>query len=332
MGSAYGDNLKGARDVDWKKLTDKLPSATDERSAERRKLLYKQMDANGNGFLSLAETERGVGLILGLDEIAAAKPVMMRAFQVAKKARGSSSKLGADYVERGEEFRQLLLNLRHYFELYAMFNRVDSSDDRRVDFKEFKAAIPELKSWGATGLEDPRKAFDAIDTDGAGMILFDEFASWAINGKLDLLEDDDAAGITATGEPNLALRGVPAGNLAARAAPASKGEPKASMSRPGSARRPRSAQAAPRIMGPPPTWGCSSRFGPSKQAMLMDGGTSLQGSGALPSSRGAAPAPKSLSQASYALSSRACVRSGGSGGGGALASNCSYVLSSASSR
>jgi hypothetical protein len=41
-------------------------------------------------------------------------------------------------------------------------------------------------------VEDPAATFKAIDADGGGMILFDEFAHWAIQNKLDLEDDDDA--------------------------------------------------------------------------------------------------------------------------------------------
>ena len=41
-------------------------------------------------------------------------------------------------------------------------------------------------------IEDPEKEFNAIDENGGGMILFDEFCDWAIWRGLDLEDDEDA--------------------------------------------------------------------------------------------------------------------------------------------
>jgi hypothetical protein len=59
----------------------------------------------------------------------------------------SKSSLGEDFIER-IEFRMLLLYLRQYFELYVMFDEVDTSDDRRVDKAEFDQALGKISSWG----------------------------------------------------------------------------------------------------------------------------------------------------------------------------------------
>jgi hypothetical protein len=74
-----------------------------------------------------------------------------------------------------------------------MFDRIDANDDRRINYQEFLAALSEIKKWGVN-VRDPRAAFDEIDVDAAGLILFDEFANWAISNSLDLEEDDDTEG------------------------------------------------------------------------------------------------------------------------------------------
>ena len=118
--------------------------------------------------------------------------------------------------------------LRQYYELYAMFNRLDTSDDRRIDKDEFKQGAEMVKSWGVTLPDDTDGEFNSIDTDGGGKILFDEvrdtqpnstrlltstspphhhsaspqFAKWGILKALDLEEDDnfDDGGETAKHE------------------------------------------------------------------------------------------------------------------------------------
>ena len=41
-------------------------------------------------------------------------------------------------------------------------------------------------------MSNPRKQFDEADGDGHGMLLFHEFADWAIKKNLDLDDDDNA--------------------------------------------------------------------------------------------------------------------------------------------
>ena len=111
--------------------------------------------------------------------------------QAAKRASGAVEGHAGDYVERSE-FRRLLQCLRSYFELYAMFNRLDTSDDRRLDLNEWRAGCEDLlPKWGVTlsGAEVDF-SFTQVDKNRGGFVLFDEFCEWAIRVKLDL-EDDD---------------------------------------------------------------------------------------------------------------------------------------------
>ena len=179
--------------VDWASVSSKLPVGTDAAAKAARNKLWSTLDMNGNGYVSLAEVDR-LMVVLQLGELAAAKPVLLRAFNASKGIKKSRSKLGDDYVEK-REFRGLLVNLRYYLELFTMFQAVDATGDGRLEYAEFERAVPLLESWGAT-LANPRAGFDAIDTDGHGMILFDEFAAWALRlaaegRELDLEDDDE---------------------------------------------------------------------------------------------------------------------------------------------
>jgi hypothetical protein len=40
-------------------------------------------------------------------------------------------------------------------------------------------------------VDDPEAEFKAIDKNGGGQLLFDEFAEWALKKQLDLEDDDD---------------------------------------------------------------------------------------------------------------------------------------------
>ena len=68
--------------VDWKKLADKLPYGKDVDSKQKRKAMFRRLDPNGNGFLSLSEVDKGI-VDIGLSSIIA-KPVIIRAFNASK--------------------------------------------------------------------------------------------------------------------------------------------------------------------------------------------------------------------------------------------------------
>ena len=168
----------------------KLPIDLSPESKAHRMQLFKQFDPNSNGYLSLAEVDKGIRDILQIEELFDLKPVIMRAFQAAKTSNSKShAKLANDFVEKAE-FRLLFVYLGKYFELWELFDAVDTDDDRRVDLQEFKRAVPLINSWGAK-IADPEKTFREIDANGGGIILFDEFAHWALMKHLDELHPDE---------------------------------------------------------------------------------------------------------------------------------------------
>ena len=184
--------MAAPKKVDWALIRTKMPMERTAEAKKHRMELFKAFDPNSNGYLSLAEVDKGCRDVLGLYEIFDAKKVVMRAFQAAKGANDKKNKKGShgpDFIERCE-FRLLFVYLRQYFEIWQMFDEVDSSDDWRVDFEEFKAALPKIESWGVK-ITNPEAEFKAIDKNGGGMLLFDEFADWALKKHLDLEDDDD---------------------------------------------------------------------------------------------------------------------------------------------
>jgi len=89
-----------------------------------------------------------------------------------------------------EEFRALLLYVAHYLDLWDLFACADSSGDRRMSFEEFQAVLPWLQERGAGShpevAADPLAAFQKIDRNGGGVVLFDEFCSWATKQAVEL--------------------------------------------------------------------------------------------------------------------------------------------------
>ena len=175
----------------WLELAAQLPVGNDKKATAARIDLFTRFDPNGNGKLSLAEIDKGLLVLFmkcgGDEEVTkSCKPAIFRAYTAAKDVSGSGG-ANADFVTRGE-FRALLTYLQRSFELLALFDEVDTSDDRRVDIGEFTKAVPKLRQWGVEMDDDPAVEFAKIDANGGGHVLFDEFSSWALHKGLDKLE------------------------------------------------------------------------------------------------------------------------------------------------
>merc|ERR1712183_717733 len=180
---------KNMADIDWTSINEKLPyQRTEEQKAKRREL-FNQFDPNGNGYLSLAEVDKGMRDVLQCDDLFDCKPAVQRSFHFAKDKSPGQNKHGDDYLEF-REFRLFLATLRQYFEYYQAFKRIDTGDDNRVSKEEFtsdkiKASV---EKWVGP-IEDLEAKFDSIDTNSGGQILFSEFVDWALEKNLDI-EDD----------------------------------------------------------------------------------------------------------------------------------------------
>jgi hypothetical protein len=90
----------------------------------------------------------------------------MRAYKAADRD-------GSGLVTR-KEFRFFLMFLSYYNNLWADFAAADGDDDRRITKEELVAANTKLN----LGLPDAAKAFDEMDTNNGGFVLFDEFCTW----------------------------------------------------------------------------------------------------------------------------------------------------------
>lgn len=107
----------------------------------------------------------------------------MRAFNAAKNKLKATSVHGDDYVSKAE-YKYLVLYLKQYFHYWQLFDAIDTSDDKRINFQEFKGAIPTLAKWGVK-IENPQTSFNQIDKNHGGFILFEEFCEWAIAKNLE---------------------------------------------------------------------------------------------------------------------------------------------------
>jgi hypothetical protein len=104
--------------LDYSHIFSSLPTNKTGAEFEQRNSLFLQFDPNNNGYLSLAEVDKGIRDILRIDELFDCKPAIMRAFQAAKNSVKTKSKHGDDYVERCE-FRLLLVYKLRIFWFYG---------------------------------------------------------------------------------------------------------------------------------------------------------------------------------------------------------------------
>ena len=95
----------------WDELRVKLPWHKTPEDLARRKTMWNSFDVNGNGYLSLAEVDKGMRDVVRLPALFALKPVLIRAFTEAKTIVKSKNKHSDDYISRGE-FRFLLKYIR----------------------------------------------------------------------------------------------------------------------------------------------------------------------------------------------------------------------------
>lgn len=147
------------------------------------KELWASMDINGNGKVSLAEIDRMVvdlsnrspGPEQQLWQSFNKKPALMRAYQFTTHMDGR--KIDDAYVRRNE-FVGLLRNLFFFSMIWDIFDDMDIEDDRRIDGAEFQAGLRQMGF--DLSPDDVKDAFDEIDANNGGMILFDEFCAYCI--------------------------------------------------------------------------------------------------------------------------------------------------------
>ena len=148
-----------------------------------RHALFDRIDNNGSGTLSLAEIDKAVVTMWPQFDH---KKALMRAYRAADR--------DDDGFIRRREFAKLLKYIVYFNELWDRFEDIDANHDHRLNLEEF------IDGCAAVGLEvqDSDVAFQELDADGGGFILFDEFcywcAAWHVGEELDDDPEEPMAG------------------------------------------------------------------------------------------------------------------------------------------
>ncbi|GAB5357416.1 hypothetical protein AAMO2058_000372800, partial [Amorphochlora amoebiformis] len=168
------------QNIDYKVFDERMPS---DGSSACLKILKKHFvagDGNANGLLSVAEMETCLMLALKCDNRVktAMKLSIQRAFRACRGL--GQGKSNCDYVEF-EEFLPFIRFLRYDLNVARIYKAMDIDDDMRLQRDNFKLMMPEYaKELGLKIPEDLDEEFDVMDSDGRGMVLYNEFASYCL--------------------------------------------------------------------------------------------------------------------------------------------------------
>jgi Ca2+-binding EF-hand superfamily protein len=140
---------------------------------QTRQHLFNRIDTNGTGRVSLAEIDKAVaegilGQALGLVDLDN-KPALMRAFMAADTTRDN-------FVQQGPDFSRLLFYIVYFNTRWRLFEEFQSSHDRQMDVTDFAAGCAKIGMRLTP--EELHSEFATCDTDGCGVILFDDWCSW----------------------------------------------------------------------------------------------------------------------------------------------------------
>eukprot|EP00729_Bicosta_minor_P012918 gene12918-13081_t len=134
----------------------------DDAAAKQQRIkVFDAMDANGNHVISLAEIDKFLSEVWPeLNN----PPAQMRSYKAADA--DNSGLIGRN------EFRMLLKSIVFYTDLWEKFEEIDVNKDHRLGLREF---VTGCHLVGGAKIEDPEKMFRAMDNNGGGYVLFDEF-------------------------------------------------------------------------------------------------------------------------------------------------------------
>ena len=76
--------LSSQQIINWEKINSRLPFKKTPEQFEKRKMMWRAIDVNDNGFVSLAEVTRGVRDVIDVDELFECRPAINAAFHHSK--------------------------------------------------------------------------------------------------------------------------------------------------------------------------------------------------------------------------------------------------------
>lgn len=138
-----------------------------ENQIKERVALFKQIDENANGLLTLQEIKDGMEDALPykfMDKWEKGwRDSIISAFDIATQNARKNFLVNSEYLQV-HQFRRLLLALQQQFDYYFVYTKIDRNDDASLSFEEFKKAKNTIEKWQGK-MSDLKKAFYEIDKD-----------------------------------------------------------------------------------------------------------------------------------------------------------------------
>lgn len=192
--------------MDWSLIEARLFLGDGDDLRAKRNELFKRLNANGSGTLSLSDAQVGVphlfeakpyesakvwkhpsGKVAYLVPVKDFRPAVRCAFksglELSETASGKKRKqkgVAETTVDR-REFHAFLMAFRMYLELDVLFSSVDESGDRELDYHEVKKMLPLMEKWGIT--QDRVDQLPEFMNKDSGRMRFEAFARLCINRR-----------------------------------------------------------------------------------------------------------------------------------------------------
>lgn len=174
--------------LDSASLEWKLPTKQTDELKNYRSTLFEQFDVGGAGHLTETDAVNGVRDVLKLNEAVRGgdasdiySSVVPLAFdRAANVAPGGSPFHGGSALQRTLqriEFRLFLLYLRHYLELFTIFDEADMAATGTLDFHEFRNTKLGVKHGAKVG-SNAEQAFQTMDQYSRGEVDFSDFVTF----------------------------------------------------------------------------------------------------------------------------------------------------------
>lgn len=177
--------------LNWRALINKVYVDKDDPAQKQYRFdVFDSVDTRRTGTVGRDDMIAKMLSLLGVSRERDFQYVMRVAFDQAAATGSAHDGQGGQNTLEKREMRIFFVYLRQLFELYALWDEVDYTNDNVVSMDEFRKCLPTLQRWGAQIADrDAERVFAAI-AGKDGVVSFDEFMVWSLKQQLDRPERD----------------------------------------------------------------------------------------------------------------------------------------------
>ena len=175
------------------KFIQKLPCNKDDKDLEIRIKLFKDFNKNEKRYISYKRINISIVNYLELPNIIRdskdANPIRLAGNAAMQKYIRNNK---YDNVLEWREFRIFLYYLKQYFTYIKIFQIKNNLEEHRINFEEFKKALPQMKEFGVELNEtEANIRYNKIKLGSENSITFGDFCSYIIEKSIELEDDKD---------------------------------------------------------------------------------------------------------------------------------------------